>query len=196
VRLIGRGIIIGLCALAFVIALSLHIERVAAADYTVNVPTDSGLGLGTTGDLRYAITHVNTSTDPGNTITITATGAITLASALPALAKPVAITGLGATMLTVQAAATPHSAAYGVFAVNSGVTASISNLTIANGNAAGSGGGIANGGTLTVANSILSSNSAGGVDERGIIRPQGPHCDIGAFEVQVTTPNPLPARRS
>ena len=159
-RLIGRGIITGLCALACVVALSLHAERVAAAGYTVNVPTDTGAGVGTTGDLRYAITQVNAGTDPANTITITATGTITLTSALPALAKPVAITGPGAAMLTVRAAATPQSAAYGVFAVNSGVTASIGNLTIANGNAPGSGGGIANSGTLTVTNSTLSGNSA------------------------------------
>jgi hypothetical protein len=82
-RLIGRGIIIGLCALACVVALSLHTGRVAAG-YTVNAPTDTGVGSGTTGDLRYVITHVNTSADPANTITITATGASTLTSALPA----------------------------------------------------------------------------------------------------------------
>jgi hypothetical protein len=83
-RLIGRGIIIGLCALACVVALSLHTERVATAGYTVNAPTDTGVGSGTTGDLRYVITHVNTSADSANTITITATGASTLTSALPA----------------------------------------------------------------------------------------------------------------
>ena len=158
VRLIGRGIIIGLCALACVVALSLHAERVAAASYTVNVTTDSGTGVGTTGDLRYAITHVNTSTDPANTITITATGAITLASALPAITKNVAIAGPGAAMLTVDG-----NHAVRVFAVNSGVTASISNLTIANGKGStGSGqegGGLRNSGALTVANSTLSGNT-------------------------------------
>jgi hypothetical protein len=55
---------------------------VATAGYTVNAPTDTGVGSGTTGDLRYVITHVNTSADPANTIT--ATGASTLTSALPA----------------------------------------------------------------------------------------------------------------
>jgi len=160
VRLIGRGIVIGLCALACFVALSLHTERVAAAGYTVNVTTDTGAGSGTTGDLRYAINQVNAGAGTGDTITITATGAITMRSGpLPALAKPVAITGPGAAMLTVQAATVPHSAIYGVFTVNSGVTASISNLTIANGNSDAAGGGINNAGTLTVTNSTLSSNS-------------------------------------
>jgi len=174
VRLIGRGIVIGLCALACVVALSLHTQRVAAADYTVNVTTDTGAGSGTTGDLRYAITQVNASTDPGNTITFSVTGTITLTSALPALAKPVAITGPGAAMLTVQAAMMPNTATYGVFKVNNGVTANIGNLTIANGNAS-SGGGIKNDGTLTVTNSILSDNvgGSGGGDGGGGIENTG-----------------------
>jgi len=163
-RLIGRGIVIGLCALACVVALSLHTERVAAAGYTVNVTTDTGAGSGTTGDLRYAITQVNAGAGTGDTITITATGTITLTSALPALAKPVAITGPGAAMLTVQAATTPNTATYRVFLVNSGVTASIANLTIANGHTVGGlgqeGGGIQNNGTLTVTSSTLSGNRA------------------------------------
>jgi len=66
---------------------------VAAANYTVNASTDSGVGVGTTGDLRYVITQVNTGSDLGNTITFSVTGPITLNSALPALNKPVAITG-------------------------------------------------------------------------------------------------------
>jgi len=160
--LIGRGIVIGLCALACFVALSLYAERVAAAGYTVNVPTDTGIGLGAIGDLRYAINQVNNSTDPGNTITITATGTITLTSALPGLSKNVAITGPGAAMLTVQAAAMPKTATYGVFTVTPSVTASITNLTIANGNSFTDlpGSGIGNAGVLTVTNSTFSGNSA------------------------------------
>jgi len=164
-RLIGRGIVIGLCALACFVALSLHAERVAAADYTVNVTTDTGTGSGAIGDLRYAINQVNNSTDPGNTITITATGTITLTSALPYLSKNVAITGPGpgAAMLTVQAAAMPKTATYGVFTVTPSVTASIANLTIANGNSFTDlpGSGIGNAGVLTVTNTTFSGNSAG-----------------------------------
>ncbi|MGI8858490.1 MAG: putative Ig domain-containing protein [Thermomicrobiales bacterium] len=167
-RLIGRGIVIGLCAVACVVALSLHAERVAAAGYTVNALTDTGTGSGTTGDLRYAINQVNAGAGTGDTITITATGTIPLGSALPALAKPVAITGPGAATLTVDG---NHMVQ--VFLVNSGVTASITNLTIANGNAAGGGGGIQNNGTLTVTNSTLSGNSTstygGGIENTGTL---------------------------
>jgi len=161
-RLIGRVIVIGLCAVACVVALSLHTERVAAAGYIVNVTTDTGAGSGTTGDLRYALMQVDAGAGTGDTITITATGTITLTSALPALTKPVAITGPGAAMLTVQAAAMPKTAAYGVFTVNTGVAASISNLTITNGNSGDAGGGINNAGTLMVSNSTLTGNAASG----------------------------------
>jgi len=160
VRLIGRGIVIGLCALACVVALSLHTERVAAAGYIVATPSDTGPG-----SLRDAITQVNAGAGTGDMITITATGTIKLTSGpLPALAKPVAIAGPGAAMLTVQAATTPNTATYRVFLVNSGVTASIANLTIANGHTVGGlgqeGGGIQNNGTLTVTSSTLSGNRA------------------------------------
>ncbi|MGI8691106.1 MAG: choice-of-anchor Q domain-containing protein, partial [Thermomicrobiales bacterium] len=172
-RLIGRGIVIGLCAVVCVITLAFHTQRVAAAGYTVTALTDTGTGSGTAGDLRYAITQVNAGAGTGDTITFSVTGTITLGSALPALNKNVAITGpTGGAGVTVQAAATPNSATYGVFVVNSGVTASIANLTIANGNAAngGSGGGIGNRGTLTVTSSTLSGNSAqfgGGIYNAG-----------------------------
>ena len=33
----------------------------------------------------------------------------------------------------------------------------------------------------------VSNNGAGGVDQRGVTRPQGPHCDPGAFERQIKT---------
>jgi len=177
-RLIGRGIVIGLCALACFVALSLHAERVAAADYTVNVTTDTGTGSGAIGDLRYAINQVNNSTDPGNTITITVTGTITLTSALPYLSKNVAITGPGpgAAMLTVQAAAMPKTATYGVFTVTPSVTASIANLTIANGNSISdvTGSGILNqNGTLTVTNTTFAGNSAGNFNVGGGIYNDG-----------------------
>jgi hypothetical protein len=49
----------------------------------------------------------------------------------------------------------------GVFSVNSGVNFTVQNLTIANGNSAGNGGGIYSGsGTLTVTNSTFSGNNA------------------------------------
>jgi hypothetical protein len=50
----------------------------------------------------------------------------------------------------------------GAFSVNTGVTFTVQNLSIANGNAPNSGGGILNSGTLTVTNCTFSGNSAGG----------------------------------
>ncbi len=161
-RLIGRGIVIGLCAVACVVALTLHTERVAAAGYIVSTPSDTGPG-----SLLDAIRQVNAGAGTGDTITITATGTITPDIALPQILKPVAITGPGTALLTVSGGNTVQ-----VFFVGSGVTASISNLTIANGNpnnvASGDGGGIRNDGTLTVTNTTLSSNSAGGDGGGGI----------------------------
>jgi len=88
---------------------------VAAASYTVNATADSGPG-----SLRDAITQINTSTDPGNTITFSVTGTITLTSALPAINKPVAITGpTSGAGVTVSGGGTVW-----VFTINSGVAAS------------------------------------------------------------------------
>ncbi|MFI5396701.1 MAG: choice-of-anchor Q domain-containing protein [Candidatus Binatia bacterium] len=63
----------------------------------------------------------------------------------------------------------------GVFSVNTGVNFTVQNLTIANGNSAGSGdgGGIFNGGTLTVTNSTFSANSAGDGSGGGIFNNVG-----------------------
>jgi hypothetical protein len=54
-----------------------------------------------------------------------------------------------------------------VFVVNSGVTATLNDLTIANGNS-GLGGGIYNGGTLTITNSTFSGNSAHSSSDQGL----------------------------
>ena len=152
-RLIGRGIVIGLCAVACVVALSLHTERVAAAGYIVATPSGSGPG-----SLLDAIRQVNAGAGTGDTITITATGTITPDIALPEILNPVAITGPGAAMLTVSG-----GNAVQVFVVHTGVTVSIANLTIANGQGGSSagqeGGGIRNSGTLTVTNTTIASNS-------------------------------------
>ena len=61
-----------------------------------------------------------------------------------------------------------------ILEVNSGVTATLENLTITGGNAGDSAGGaISNSGTLTLTNSTLSGNSAfnggGGIDNSGTL---------------------------
>ena len=111
--------------------------------------------------LRDALTLANSN--GGNDIEFATglKGIITLSSALPAIAANTNIVGPGANLLTVSG---NKSATVGsVFVVNSGVTADLSGLTIANGNggSGNGGGGVVNSGTLTVSNSAFSGNSAG-----------------------------------
>ena len=86
------------------------------------------------------------------------------------IASNMVIQGPGANLLTVQNTAAP-SATSRVFQVNSGVTATISGLTISGGNVSGDGGGIYNLGTLTLAQSRVVGNTVtgigGGVYNRG-----------------------------
>jgi len=129
--------------------------------WTVNSLGDSGTGTGTSGDLRYVITQAD-QTSGDNTINFGVTGTITLNSALPALSNTTGVTdieGPGATSLTVARSSASGTPDFGVFTVNSSVTASLTGLTISNGRAT-SGGGIYNAGTLTVSDSTLDYDSA------------------------------------
>ncbi|MGI8857394.1 MAG: choice-of-anchor Q domain-containing protein [Thermomicrobiales bacterium] len=132
--------------------------------YTVGTTSDTGTAASltdcttaanTTCRLRDALGFATSGTD----IIVfngAASGSITLASPLT-LGASVTITGpTSGAGVTVSG-----NGLVSVFVINGGVTASVSNLTIANGNAAG-GGGILNNGTLTVTNSTLSGNHAGG----------------------------------
>jgi hypothetical protein len=118
---------------------------------TVTNTNDSG-----SGSLRDAITQANSDND-GDTIEISATGTITLASSLPAIAANMTIQGPGAGNLAVSGAN-----AHGIFTVNSGTTVSITGITIANGATSGNGGGISNSGVLTLNSDAFSGNSATG----------------------------------
>lgn len=142
----------------------------SANTFTVTNTRDNGgvnpaPGAGT-GTLRQAIVDVNANAGP-DTINFPAgfAGTITLESELPQITQDVTINGTGAGMVTVSGAS-----AFRVFSIGTGVTASISGLTISNGNAPPleSGGGIfALGADLTVTNCIFSGNhtdrSGGGI---------------------------------
>ena len=151
-----------LCSLGF-------LGSARGATIPVTNTNDSGAG-----SLRAAITTANA--DTGDTINITATGTITLLSALPAIAADMTIAGPGANSLTVSG---NNSTTVGtIFTINSG-TVSISGLTIANGvgNCGGSsfdrGGGICiPGGTVTLANIAVINNSGnigGGIYSQGTL---------------------------
>src|SRR6185312_4262692 len=142
--------------------------RAAATTYTVNIATDSapttgGSGSGDTGDLRYALTQAETSGNSGSTIKIAATGTITLAAALPAITQDTTIAGPSAGSVTISGAGK-----YAIFQITSATAAvAISGVTIANGSAANTSGGILNDGILTVSNSTLLANSATGTSGEG-----------------------------
>jgi hypothetical protein len=138
--------------------------RLQAATLTVTNTNDNG-----TGSLRDTIA----AAAPGDTINFAVTGTISLTSGQITINKDLTIQGPGANLLTVQntAAASPTSR---VFLITTGVTVSISGLTISDGNVvtAGGGGIFLQGGTLTVMNSIISNNMAvagGGISGTGTL---------------------------
>jgi hypothetical protein len=83
------------------------------------------------------------------------------------LSRDVTIDGTGAS-ITVEGGKIAGSSNAQPFVINSGVTATLENLTISNGYSGGDGGGIYNQGTLTLSNCTLSDNSTthhgGGID--------------------------------
>jgi len=137
----------------------------AQAQITVTNTNDSGAG-----SLREAIL----SATAGSTISITATGTISLTGPLPMITNVLAIRGPGATNLTVSGNGSNR-----VFFVDlPGSAILFSSMTIANGRAKGGNGGngdqggggglgaggaiFVNAGNLTVSNLIFSGNSAAG----------------------------------
>ena len=139
-------------------------DRALLSTFTVNSLGDTGTGSGLSGDLRYVITQVD-QTQGDNTINFAVTGTtITLNSALPDLSNTTGLTdieGPGAASLTVARSSTSGTLDFRIFTVDAGVTVDLSGVTITGGNAgSGNGGGIDNSGTLTVSNSVFSSNFA------------------------------------
>ena len=147
--------------------------------YTVTSTGDSlsDPSTATSGDLRYCIglADANTSNPSGSVIEFDPTvfssaKTITLGSGLVLsnTSTPTTITGPSAA-LTISGGGS--SSNFSVITVNASVTASISGVTINNGNVTvGFGGGIDNSGTLTLSNSTLSGNTAtygGGLENSG-----------------------------
>jgi hypothetical protein len=99
---------------------------------------------------------------PGSTITFAANvrGAINLTSAELLIDKNLTISGPGANLLNVQRASTAVLPAFRIFDLTAGITAALSELTIANGNSSGDGGGISNGGLLTIHKVTVTGNAA------------------------------------
>jgi len=127
-------------------------HRLVLSTFLVSNPADSGPG-----SLRWAIDQANI-TAGADAIAFEASLAdqpIVLGGTELSVSDDLTITGLGADDLTISG-----NNASRVFSIAAGVAVSISGVTIASG-AADFGGGIYNEGTLTVANCILTNNSAG-----------------------------------
>jgi hypothetical protein len=155
--LVSLAILLALAAVAFALA---PVMVANAATIQVINNNDSGAG-----SLRQAIADAI----PGEEITFagTVTGTITLTTGELYISKNLTITGPGADILTISG---NHASC--VFNISSGVTVTISGLTIANGYAAISGGGINNnGGTLIINNCTITNNDAD--DWGGGIRNEG-----------------------
>ena len=121
--------------------------------YYVSSLADTGSGSGPFGDLRHAITQADLN--PGSTIEFQVTGTIRLSSALPDLSADVTIDGPGASSLTVDGGSSNSSD----FKVDRLVTASLSGITITGGGGA-NGGGVYDGGSLSLTDCTISGNSA------------------------------------
>ncbi|MBY0278236.1 CSLREA domain-containing protein [Candidatus Binatia bacterium] len=138
-----------------------------SAKYVVTKTADTNDGSCDVADcsLREAITAVNangSAVTKAITFASSANGTITLGSALPALGNnggALVITGNGRTQTIISG-----NNAVRVFDLDGNAPVTISRMTIASGKA-DQGGGIRNyGGTLTVANSVFSGNSAIGIN--------------------------------
>jgi hypothetical protein len=124
---------------------------------TVTNTNDNGAG-----SLRQALVDAN----DGDTIDATGiSGVITLTTGELLVDKSVTINGAGTDLLAVDG-----NDGSRVFRIASGETVIISGLTIRNGHDDTTGGGIDNesGATLTIANSTLSGNTAGSVDNPAV----------------------------
>ncbi|MGB8212040.1 MAG: hypothetical protein WCE68_00645, partial [Anaerolineales bacterium] len=145
----------------FSLILVLAVGLFAMPDLTAHAATDvvtndhdSGAG-----SLRQAIANAAA----GDTITFDNDYTITLTSASLTVAKDMTIDGTG------HSVSISGNNVRSVFIVNSGVTASLTGLTILDGNSWGNnGGGIDNAGALTITNSTISGNSAPGGIGAGI----------------------------
>lgn len=155
-------------------------DRIAPAAYTVNTLLDTpdwNLNDGVAQDslgrtsLRAAIMQGNAQAQANVTITFQngLSGTISLGLVLPDLSKNYSILGPGASVLTVERPSTMQ--AFRIFKTPGGTSSSIQGLTITGGSAA-QGGGISNGGALTVIGCSITNCTAGrggGIENLGTL---------------------------
>ncbi len=123
-----------------------------AATFTVTNLNDSGIG-----SLRQAILDANNAAGNDTIVFQAGLSGILLTTGGFTITDNLTINGLGKNL------SIKGNNALGFFAINSGVTANFSDLTIQD----GQNGAINNSGTLTLTNSTLSGNSTHGVEALG-----------------------------
>ncbi len=134
--------------------------------FTVSDPGSGTSGSGSSGTLPYVISQANANTN-------TAGSEIEFDSSVFSASSPQTIT-LAATLVLSETAGPEvidgsaagvtisGGGAVGVFEVDSGVTATLSGLTMSGGSTTGDGAGLENNGTVTLTACTISGNSAGG----------------------------------
>jgi len=148
-------LLLAVCVIPFALAQ----RTTAKGNRPANVITVTNTNDSGPGSLRQALSDVN----DGDTINFAVTGMIGLTSGELLVAKNITISGPGAENLAVNGNAKSR-----VFHIVSGQTVTISGLTIANGQASDSGGGIYNDhAMLTLSNCVVTGNSGGGIHNDG-----------------------------
>ncbi|HEY8501748.1 MAG TPA: choice-of-anchor Q domain-containing protein, partial [Solirubrobacterales bacterium] len=144
VRLLGLLAVVVAC-------LPAEVASAAALSYPVTTTADSGAG-----SLRTSIEAANAHTGV-DSIPIEVAGTIELEGALPAVADDLAISGPGASSLTIERNADTE---FRIFDFGDGLTASLNGVTVSGG-ADPQGGGIRNGnGSLTLTRVVVAGNEA------------------------------------
>jgi hypothetical protein len=162
----GRGI--GIASLAvFLLAAS------GASASTIKVTNPSDPGTGTpdcaTTDLNCSLRQAITAASSGDTVLLPA-GKYMLAQEGPVITTNIRLIGAGARTTTIDQTALDSN----VIGVQSGVTATISGITITGGNGTGVGAGIFDSGTLTLKDSTVTKNEADGYTIDTCFFPQPP----------------------
>ena len=125
-------------------------DRVTPSNFNVTDLSDTR-GSASDVTLRYAITNAA----DGDTVTFASGGTITLNNPLT-IRTSITITGPDASPIAIDGGGVNQ-----VFVIPSGITASISDLTIQHGSAT-DGGGVYNSGTLTLNDDVITNNAASG----------------------------------
>ncbi|CAG4910146.1 unnamed protein product, partial [Acidithrix sp. C25] len=141
--------------------------------YVAQSGTDSST-CGTHSNTCKTIGQAVSNASSGDTINVGSSTATSPFQETVIVNKDLTITGQGASSTFVGGTSTSNMVSGSVFTVSSGITATITAMTIQYGNTAGLGGGIFNSGTLTATNDTISNNTAiygggGGINNSGTL---------------------------